>query len=221
VVLWAWEWKQDLRFLTDRPGVEVAFLAATIELEVGGPRVLVRRQPLWVPPRQRVTAVVHLEADHGGPVLGPVARRQVVEAFLAAAALPRVQAVQSDFDAPASLRADYTRLLAEVRAALPSGVGLGMTALGSWCSGDDWLGAVAGSVDEIVPMLFSMGRGGREVWQQIAADGDLRSPHCRSSLGLATYEEHPPVPRGRRLYLFHRGPWTEAAFERALAKERP
>jgi hypothetical protein len=132
-----------------------------------------------------------------------------------------VRAVQSDFDAPASLRGDYARLLAAIRAALPAGVGLTMTALGSWCSRDDWLGEVAGHVDEIVPMLFSMGRGGQEVWQQIAADGDLRSPRCRSSVGVATYEAHPPLPRGRRLFLFHRGPWDAATFDRVMARELP
>ena len=69
-------------------------------------------------------------------------------------------------------------------------------------------------------MLFSMGRGGDEVWQHIAAAGELRSPHCRSSLGVATYERHPALPHGRRLYVYHRGPWDAATFERVLARER-
>jgi hypothetical protein len=220
VTLWAWEWPQDLRFLAGRPGVAVAFLAATVKVGDGIETVR-RRQPLRVPRDLPVTAVVRTEVSHRHPRLDGEARAAIIAAFVRAAALPGVRAVQSDFDAPVSLRADYRTLLTELRQALPRQVGLSMTALGSWCSGDDWLGLVAGQVDELVPMLFSMGPGGQEVWRQLAADGELRSPHCRSSVGVATYEVHPPLPRGRRLFLYHRGSWDAATFERVLARETP
>jgi len=45
VMLWAWEWPQDLSFLSNRGGAEVgvAMLASTVRLETGGSRVLPRR----------------------------------------------------------------------------------------------------------------------------------------------------------------------------------
>jgi hypothetical protein len=220
VTLWAWEWPQDLRFLAGRPRVAVAFLAATVKVS-DRIETVPRRQPLRVPRGLPVTAVVRTEVSRHHPRLDAEDRAAIIQAFVAAAALPGVRAVQSDFDAPLSLRADYRTLLSELRQALPRQVGLSMTALGSWCSGDDWLRQVAGQVDEIVPMQFSMGPGGQEVWRQIAADGDLRSPHCRSSVGVATYEAHPPLPRERRLFLYHRGSWDAATFERVLARETP
>lgn len=227
VMLWAWEWRQDLSFLADQggAGVGVAVLAATVRLEPGGPRVLERRQMLLVPPGTYLEAVVRIEipqrmARTGGARLDDRARAAVVDTFRAAARRPGVRVVQSDFDAPASLRVEYRELLREIRGALPAGVGLSMTALGSWCAFDGaWLHDARDVVDDVVPMLFNMGAGAEGVWRDIAATGDVRVTACRRSLGVATYEAHPPLPAGRRLYLFHHGSWDRDVLARTLERE--
>jgi len=234
-MLWAWEWPQDLSFLDDPgtsgdvpagPDVGVAVLAATVRLEPAGPRLLARRQPLRVPPGTYVEAVVRIEfpwqvARAAATRLDARARAAIVEAFVAAAGRPGVRAVQCDFDAPASLRAAYRTLLGEIRRALPAGVRLSMTALGSWCAFDGaWLDGARDVVDDVVPMLFSMGAGGEGVWRDLAAGGDVRVPACRHSVGVATYEAHPPLPGGRRLYLFHNGPWDRDVLARTMERER-
>src|SRR5688572_3332101 len=79
LMLWAWEWRQDLRFLAGRE-VGVAFLAATVEVGERGVRTVRRRQPLWVPAGSYVVAVVRVEA-RGRRALDASARAEIVAAF--------------------------------------------------------------------------------------------------------------------------------------------
>ena len=230
VMLWAWEWRQDFSFLAagERAGedVGVAALLATVRLEPEGPRVIPRRQMLRVPPGTYLEAVVRIEIPRRSARLARTdlderARSAILATFRTAARRPGVRVVQCDFDAPASLRAAYRALLVEIRAALPAGVGLTMTALGSWCAFDGaWLEGARDVVDDVVPMLFNMGTGAEGVWRDVAATGDLRVAACRHSVGVATYEAHPPLPRGmRRLYLFHGGAWDRDVLAKALERE--
>ncbi len=217
LILWAWEWPQDLRFL-EGEDVGVAYLAATVRVHRNGVQTIPRRQPLRIPKSLYTIAVVRVEVDKDrGEPLDAGARAEIANTFRLAAR--SVRAVQIDFDARASQRPGYRQLLLDIRNALPPRTFLSMTALASWCSFDDWLGEVTGSVDEIVPMLFSMGPEGQAIWRQVVADGELRSVHCRSSVGVATYEAHPPVPREHRLFVFHKGPWDRETFDRVVQRE--
>ena len=69
--------------------------------------------------------------------------------------LPRVRGVQIDFDATLSERDAYRALIHDVRKRLGPATPLSITALASWCIGDDWLNGLP--VDEAIPMLFRMG----------------------------------------------------------------
>src|ERR1051325_4190833 len=62
VVLWAWEARQDLRFVSpDRAGI--AFLARTLWLRDGAVVSRPRLQPLLHHPDARLMAVVRMEAS--------------------------------------------------------------------------------------------------------------------------------------------------------------
>jgi hypothetical protein len=196
LVLWAWERPVDLRALP--PDVGVAFLAQTITTTARASVVLPRRQPLRVAPGTPLIAVTRIETPGGDAGTGEVAG--IARAIASTAKLPRVAAVQIDFDATLSQRPMYRQLLHAVRRELPPGTPLSITALASWCMQDDWLGDLP--IDEAVPMLFRMGPGHRPGVDR------LRAPACRGAIGTSL-DEPLTFPRGRkRVYVFNPNPWT-------------
>ena len=211
VVLWAWERPDDLRGLP--PGVGVAFLAQTITIV--GPSYLVtrRRQPLRVDQGIEMIAVTRIEAPAG--VTGvdvPAMARAIADR----ARLPMVTGVQIDFDARVSQRGMYRRLLYAVRAALPAGMPLSITALASWCLDDDWLDELP--IDEAIPMLFRMGPDGaalRQAWLVRRP-----APRCRGSLGVSLDEPAPRAAADRRVYVFNPGEWTPRSVSAAMEAAR-
>jgi hypothetical protein len=100
-------------------------------------------------------AVVRVEAGRGFVDSNSV-RAETAVAVLRAAALPGVRGVQVDFDATDSQWKFYAEVLRRVRARLPRGRGLTMTALVSWCSeANGWMNGLP--VDAAVPMYFRLG----------------------------------------------------------------
>jgi len=224
VMLWAWEHPQDLSFI-DPARVGVAFLERTVVIDDApgaepSTRVAVRPrlQPLRVPARTALVAVVPVEAPGAAHRLTPEVRARAVDAIAAAAAFPGLAGLQVDFDAARSQRPFYRALLQDLRNVLPARLSLSMTALASWCIGDPWLGGVP--VDETVPMLFRMGADAHAVRRTLARE-DFPCEACRTSLGVATDEPAPALRRGRRLYVFHAGPWTARAAHAVLARVAP
>jgi hypothetical protein len=209
LVLWAWERPEDLRFAPADVGV--AYLRATVDLRPTGVRVAPRRQPLRTREGAYLVAVVRVEARPRATGLNPAARARVVEQLVEAARSPGVRAVQVDFDAGASQREDYRALLAEARRALPAGTWFSMTALASWCEGDAWIDAAAPPVDEVVPMVFAMGRGGAAVLGALRSRGRFRSAACGASVGWSAGEPTVALRGVRRRYVFNPRAWTAAA----------
>ena len=208
VVLWAWSRPEDLRALP--PDVGVAFLASTFVLS--GDHVLER--PRVHPLRSRdgawLEAVVRIEPNaHTPPTMTEASRRHLVERLVALRALHDTPALQLDYDAPLSQRDFYLALTRDLRAALPPDVRLSMTALASWCMFDDWIADAA--VDEVVPMLYSMGPEGPAIWQRVREhQGRLLSPRCHGAVGV-NVDSPPPSPNpltpGPR-YVFSDRRWT-------------
>jgi hypothetical protein len=211
-MLWAWERPEDLRGL-DPARTGVAFLDRTVSIGPNGVTTRPRLQPLAVAPGTALVAVVRIETTREAARLTEAVRADVA-ASIEAAARPDVRGVQIDFDARESEREFYRALLHDVRARLPSGTALTMTALASWCMADDWIADLP--VDEAVPMLFRMGADGPGVRAHLDRGGDFPVRACRQSLGLSTDEPIGLVPRGRRLYLFHPSRWTSEAIARAI-----
>lgn len=214
LVLWAWERPEDLRFLPDSVGV--ASLEATVDITPAGPRVATRRQPLLLRATQWRMAVVRVQTRRRGIALSPEVRRAVLDVVLRAAQREGVRGVQIDYDAVASQRAAYRELWGEVRRALGASRWLSMTALASWCVGDRWLDDAAMPVDEVVPMVFTMGRGGAPVLDVLRGRREFPSPACRTSVGWAVGEPAVSLRGARRVYMFNARPWQPADAEPLL-----
>ncbi len=205
LMLWAWERPENMPFLNpDSAGV--AFLARTISWRNGVMESRARMQPLQAPPGTAFMAVVRLESGVGPPPDAETVAREAAKGALIGRAL------QIDFDARRSERDWYRDFLNRLRADLPPGFPLEITALTSWCEHDDWLSGVP--VGEAVPMLFRMGPG------EGYAGGEFRDPLCRSAVGVSTDELPHAVPRGRRLFVFHPRPWTADSYQGALRLAR-
>jgi Protein of unknown function (DUF3142) len=213
IILWAWERPEKLGFI-DPARVGVAFLAKTLHL--AGDRVLTRPrlQPLNVPEGTKVIAVVRIETDRTNrPRLDSAQIENVVSEVTELAQLPKVSAVQIDFDATVSERDFYRRLLVQVRALLPSSLPLSITALASWCQGDNWLSDLP--IDEAIPMLFRLGINNRRFTSQLQSGQAFLAPPCRASAGVSTDEPVTP-PLVRRLYIFNPNSWTQSTLNSAM-----
>jgi hypothetical protein len=206
LVLWAWECPEDLRQIENDVGV--AFLAQTIT--VSGERLTLhpRLQPLRVPMANPLVAVTRIEAERFVPV---GLTREVVDAIAALIArtmtLPRVRGVQIDFDATLSERDAYRTLIHQVRTRLDPATPLSITALASWCVGDDWLNGLP--VDEAIPMLFRMGPVNAP-FQRMATSPASAAAACRRALGTSVDEPLAVRAGRRRVYVFNARPWTRA-----------
>jgi hypothetical protein len=216
LVLWAWEQPEDLRFV-DARHVGVAFLASTVNLSGNKASIRPRFQPLLVPDDAKLIAVVRIEAGQDA-ALESQQRDAVVRHLVAVSSLPRVSAVQIDFDATKSQRAFYQDVLVHLRERLPPSMPISITALASWCLGDNWIASLP--IDEAIPMLFRLGTGTNEVGTWLASGQDFSAPVCRGSLGVSMDEPWTRLPAGRRIYVFRAKPWTEQA-RLALSWELP
>jgi hypothetical protein len=206
IILWAWERPEDLGFI-DPKRVGVAFLSQTLYLR--GEKVVARPrlQPLNVPEGTTLIAVARIESDRfRAPALSPEQITRAASEIVDLARLPRVVAVQVDFDATRRERTFYHDLLLTLRRALPESTGLSITALASWCRGDEWLSDLP--LDEAVPMLFRMGVERRQILSQLAAGEEFTATHCGGSSGISSDEPLSYVPATQRLYVFNPKPWS-------------
>jgi hypothetical protein len=225
LMVWSWQHNDDLSYL-DINKVGVAYLVGrfvingdTFEFDRNFSRIK-------LPENIYRVAAVRLEVSK----LDPAKIEDLAEALsskIVRIALdnPRkIAAVQIDFDARESDRKFYIQLLHKVRAKLPPDVKLSMTALASWCLGDNWLTAAHLPVDEVVPMLFSLGLGQRQATQILVKDETL-SPRLfggRLAPGLSINESSffallgERLHQYKRLYLFSSSGWHLDTFNGAL-----
>ena len=207
VILWAWERPENLTFL-DPKTTGVAFLAKTITLRDDKTLVKPRLQPLQLAPETKLIAVVRIEIDRA--LLSSAQLEQTAHEI---SSLSGVSVVQIDFDATASERDFYRKLLQRVREELSPSVGLSITALASWCAGDDWIADLP--VDEAVPMLFRMGVERPQFQRRLESGQPFEASICRNSAGVST-DEPVTISPVNRLYIFNPQPWTRDSFTRAM-----
>ncbi|MCU1265104.1 MAG: hypothetical protein JWM21_1422 [Acidobacteria bacterium] len=216
IILWAWERPEKLDFIdTDRTGV--AYLAKTIYLRnetvVSRPRL----QPLSVRPGTVLTAVARIETDRFAvPSLSHSQIDSAAKEISGLAQLPNITAVQIDFDARVSERSFYADLLTAVRKALPSTTTLSITALVSWCQGDDWIDKLP--VDEAVPMLFRMGVDRRQILSNLDSGEGFQAPLCGQSAGVSVDETLTDAPASERIYVFNPDSWTPDSVAKVMEK---
>lgn len=216
IIFWAWERPERLDYIDiDKAGV--AFLAKTISLRNDKAVARPRLQTLSVRPGTVLIAVARIEADRFDlPSLSQAQIQAAANEITELAQLPNVTAVQIDFDARVSERAFYAELLTTVRKTLPSRTGLSITALASWCQGDNWLDELP--VDEAVPMLFRMGVDRAGIVSALASGEKFHSPLCGQSTGISVDENVPYAPASERLYVFNPNSWSPGSIEKVMEK---
>ena len=211
VVLWAWERPEDLRFI-DPDETAVAFLAKTLHLRADKVVSRPRLQPLRVPDSALLIAVARIETDRSKyPSLSRDQLSRVVAEIVTLAQTGKVAGIQIDFDATVSERAFYRNLILELRARLPPSMALSITALASWCQGDDWLNDLP--VDEAVPMLFRLGADREQIRRHVTDGKTFASDRCRSTAGVSMDEPLARLPRVDRLYVFNPAPWSSTSVD--------
>lgn len=213
VIIWAWERPENLSFI-DRQETGVAYLAKTVFLR--GPQVIAkpRLQPLSIPVGTSVIPVARIEADgENKPTLSARQAQEAASQISHLALLPNVSTVQIDFDATSSQRDFYRALLIELREQLPANTKLSITALASWCEGDNWLSELP--IDEAVPMLFRMGIDRNAILSRLAGQG-LKAKRCQSSVGISTDEHINNLPAVSRLYVFNPDGWNRDALNKVM-----
>jgi hypothetical protein len=224
-MLWAWERPEHLSFL-DSSKTGVAYLAETIYPTESGYFVRPRFQPLELPANVYLEAVVRIETDRkrewnlSDPDMDTLAKE-----IAKATSKPNISALQIDFDARQSERPFYRQLLKKVRALVPTQMPLTITALSSWCMGDQWLHGLP--VDGVVPMLFSMGRGEKEALDFIKASDESRLSYFHKCVGLSINDSKwSAVLADRikladaRIYFFSTRPWNSLLVQKAQDEVR-
>jgi hypothetical protein len=212
-ILWAWDRPEDLSFI-DPSRTAVAFLAETIYLRGEEVGVRPRLQTLRVPNTTRVIAVVRTEIDRrSSPSLSAPQREMAVSAIASLGRRYPEAFLQVDFDATLSQRAFYREILRDLARTLPATTPLSITALASWCLGDDWVSDLP--VQETIPMLFRMGPDRVAVLDHLQSGREFQSPLCRSSAGVSLDEPLSRLPAMERVYVFNPAPWSSDDYLRA------
>jgi hypothetical protein len=193
VIPWAWERREDLRFLRG----EVAYLAQTITLRGTETDVHPRMQPLLIDKSVRAIPVIRIETSH--PSLDAAQRAAAVAAITHLGS----DTVQIDFDATLSERPFYRALIGDLHRTIPH---ITITALASWCSDDRWMGDLP--IEDAIPMLFQMGSDDRVVRARLERGEEFREPLCRASAGISLDEKPPRIPDRRRIYVFSAHRWS-------------
>ena len=218
IILWAWERPEDLRFL-DSKNYGVAFLAETLILQSDEVVLRPRRQPLKVSANTYLIAVTRIEANRDARLSLSDAQKELLISYIRQTLeMPRVKAVQLDFDAAVSERQFYKSLVRELKKNLPADAPLTITALASWCAADNWLGDLP--IDEAVPMAFQMGADDKTIRAFLASGSDWREPLCRHSYGIGLNEPlKADFKQNRRIFIFNSNPsgWKAADLERLPA----
>ena len=210
-IIWAWQRPEDLRFLPSNVGV--AYVATSVNLENNQAYVYPRMHPLLVNPNTRIIPVVHVDTSwRKPPTLNDAQAQAIVDALVHAATLGNSNTVQLDFEVRRSQKKFLNLVVTKARQSLPKTTALSMTALASWCAGDDWLGKMP--ADEIVPMAFRMAAGDVAIRQLLAKQGHFKPENCQTAIGTALDE---PIvildSTNIRRYYFSPKPWTHALWQ--------
>ncbi len=210
-ILWAWERPEDLRFL-DEKNFGVAFLAQTLFLQNEELIYKPRRQPLEINDGIYTIAVTRIETnkqDGKRPTFSENQQKQIINLIKQTLSRPNVRAVQIDFDAAASERGFYRKMMIELKKTLPENTPLTMTSLASWCVGDAWFNDFP--VDEAVPMAFDMGADDEKIKSFLTNGSDWNEPLCRGSYGISLDDPlNVKLKNNRRIYYFKSGAWNKS-----------
>ena len=208
---WIWQTDQLAAWQDSKP-LDILYVhVGTIEHERGQPWSVWGNLPVGLPPAREYWLVLRFDrqdvpAQEAAPL---VATRISQLRALAQQQHLNVAGVQLDIDCPTRLLTDYAKFLHQVRANLPSGLGVSITALLDWFRDGTAIGAVIGEVDEFIPQFYDLAERSRyslgrpiaakldsEHWGPIFNRFDRRFRIGISSFGRATSAPQPATPGG-------------------------
>ena len=213
IILWAWERKEDLRFINNR-NIEIAYLALTIRISHNA--LFIRRRSNILLKGESINAfpVIRIEAANNTlPYLTESLEMNIVNEITSIAIHSNAKRIQIDFDALKSQRNFYKNILKRIRDNLKD-TKISITSILSWCIYDDWI--FDNLVDEIVPMSFDLGNEKKQIISELIKNRNLLKPYCRKSLGISTQGGFPILYKVQRLYLFHPNSWTKEDLNKIL-----
>ena len=195
---WYWD-RPASRLPAPAPGVGAAVVVTHVYLSGRRASRVPRRSALSLPQGVVTVPVVHVEVDPAVPFAGTDEQmRYLGDSVIEAARRGAPFLVQLDFEARKSQREFWRATVRSIKANLPAGVQLSVTALASWCHEDRWLADLP--VDEIVPMYFRLGQARANYVARSAAG--VGEPRCALAHGVADDEPPWPVKLPGRRYLF-------------------
>lgn len=195
-----WYWDRPAAYLPMPPtGIGAAVVVMHVYLSGDSFALQPRRSALRLPDGVVTVPVIHVEVDPARPFIGNAAQRDALrDTVIDATRRGSTALIQLDFEARRSQREFWRASVQAIKAALPNGVRLSVTALASWCYGDRWVGDTP--VDEIVPMYFRLGRARSDYILRSAAG--VTEPRCALAHGVADDEPPWPVALSGRRYVF-------------------
>ncbi|MFM2124870.1 MAG: hypothetical protein RL328_1321, partial [Acidobacteriota bacterium] len=163
------------------------------------PRAAVRQQPVdvlyvqpfgkdWRPPQAREYWATFRYEQRGIP--GDAFVAKVLSGLSEFPA--RTRGVQLDIDSPTGSLREYATFLKKVRAALPAGQELSITALLDWFRDGTDVGAAIEQVDEFVPQFYDVGDATRGEGIAMRVDAEQWGPRFqkfgkRFRIGISTF----------------------------------
>lgn len=221
VSIWAWDRFDDLSFLKD--GTSVTSYAGTFYLRDNRSIFDPRRKELICPketariPSFRIESVNKIDPDYEESAIAGICDT-IKQYFRTHSECQKM--VQIDFDARASERDLYKKLLVKLRQTLKStqytsDVKISITALASWCLKDKWMQNL--DVDEIVIMLFSLGPDKEDVLTDLKDTNLDTGNKASTAIGISANETETNealkilgiINDARKVYIFQSLPWTK------------
>ncbi len=214
-VLYAWNRPEKLTALP--AGAEVAVYAATVSLQADDVVWQPRHAGAYRRERGKSPSFTIEPPCVGKPPLPDDALRAFVVGKIAQVArAPGVSEIQIDYEAPLSEREFLRALIVDVRRALDAHTRLSMTALASWCLYDGWLRALP--VDDVVPMVYRMGRDRQPVRKLLDEGHDFFVPLCDHAVAVSLADPPPRLPPLQRRFVFNPRAWTSDDLRAVLGK---
>lgn len=221
VSIWAWDRFDDLSFLKD--DTSVTSYAGTFYLRDNRSIFDPRRKELICPketariPSFRIESVNKIDKDYEDSAIAGICDT-IKQYFRTHSECQKM--VQIDFDARASERDLYKKLLFKLRQTLKSAqytsdVKISITALASWCLKDKWMQDL--DVDEIVIMLFSLGQDKEDVLTDLKDTNLDTGNKASTAIGISANEPQTNealkilgiISDARKMYIFQSLPWTK------------
>ena len=204
-ILWIWDQPCDLRFMNNSE-YEFTLLSKTIEFDEYNTKIIPRHSSVLLANRAIVFPVIRLESKGCSSRIASTVTDKLIDNICHEINnFPLARKIQIDYDAKASERKWYRDLLQAVRNRLPAHCVLSITALASWCYGNNWLDGLP--VDEIVPMFFRMGRDSELIKRQIQTRIPCAVASRKYCLGVSLDEPLSISIKEGSFYVFNSKRW--------------